>query len=122
MCVCACARVPRLAALAEGMALAEELALSPSDLQAVLDDGAMASPMVGLKGPLMSRNEYAPAFPLKYALKDCRFALELPEASKLALDVSRAATASYAAADEEEGLGESDFAAVMEVARRAAAS
>ena len=83
-----------------------------------LDDGAMASPMVKLKGPLMAARSYAPAFPLKYALKDMRFALGLPEAAALGLSTSHAATAAFAAADEEARLGESDFAAVMEVARK----
>ena len=108
----------QLAALAEGMALAEGAGLSAADLQAVLDDGAMASPMVKLKGPLMAARSYAPAFPLKYALKDMRFALGLPEAAALGLSTSHAATAAFAAADEEARLGESDFAAVMEVARK----
>ena len=48
-----------------------------------------------------------------------RFALALPEAAKLGLDVSQAATAAYGSADEDEALGESDFSAVAEVARRA---
>ena len=50
---------------------------------------------------------------------DMRFALALPEAAKLGLDVSQAATAAYGSADEDEALGESDFSAVAEVARRA---
>ena len=110
----------QLAALAEGMALAEGLGLSAADMQEVLDDGAMASPMVKLKGPLMTQSKYPSAFPLKYALKDMRFALGLPEAGTLDLAVSESATAAFAAAADEEGLGDSDFAAVMEVARRAA--
>ena len=108
----------QLAALTEGLALAETLGLDSSDLQSVLDNGAMASPMVALKGPAASAGSYSPAFPLKYALKDMRFALELPAATQLDLAVSAAATAAFATADSELDLGESDFAAVMEVARQ----
>ena len=105
----------QLAALAEGLVLADKLHLSSKDVQAVLDQGAMASPMVALKGPLMAKHEYPTAFPLKYALKDMRFALSLEEAPEL--PVSAAATALYAAVNDEGGLGDADFCAVMEAAR-----
>jgi len=108
----------QLAALAEGVALAEGIGLSASDLQDVLDDGAMASPLVSLKGPLMSRSAFDAAFPLKYALKDMRFALELDEASGLNLGVSGAATSAYAEAADNLNLGESDFSAVVDVSRK----
>lgn len=107
----------QLAALAEGLVLADKLNLSSKDVQTVLDQGAMASPMVALKGPLMAKHEYSTAFPLKYALKDMRFALSLEEAPEL--PVSAAAAALYAAADDEGGLGDADFCAVMEAARGA---
>ena len=81
-------------------------------MQQVLDSGAMASPMVGLKGPLMAARTYDAAFPLKYCLKDMRFALEiLPDFASTSLRVSSAATASYE--DASEVHGESDFAAVL---------
>ena len=66
----------------------------------------------------MAQRSYAPAFPLKYALKDMRFALGLEEAPEL--PVSAAATALYAAAHDDAGLGDADFCAVMEAARAAA--
>jgi len=103
----------QLAALAEGLQLADKLGLSSEDVQTVLDNGAMASPMVALKGPLMAKKEYPTAFPLKYALKDMRFALDLEEAPEL--PVSKRATELYAAADEV-SLGDADFCAVMEAA------
>ena len=87
----------------------------------MLDNGAMASPMMKLKGPPMAKHgPYPPAFPLKYALKDMRFALGLDAAAKLdGLPVSAAAAARYTKCDEEGKLGDSDFAAVMEAARGA---
>lgn len=106
----------QLAAIAEGIGLASELGLDVADLQSVLEAGATSSPMLALKGPLMARREYAPAFPLKYALKDIDFALGLQEA--LGLPVSAAAAATYAAADARHG--DDDFSAVFEVAGRPA--
>ena len=35
----------------------------------------MSSPMLKLKGPQMARGKHPPAFPLKHAQKDMRFAL-----------------------------------------------
>ena len=112
----------QLAAISEGLALADDLGLDLGDVQAVLDSGAMASPMLKLKGPLMAKREFATAFPLKYALKDLRFALKLAGELEqpLPLPVSAAATAAYTEADEGAGLGESDFSAVHEVVRAAA--
>lgn len=43
----------------------------------ILGQGAMASPMVALKGPLMNKQDYSANFPLKHAQKDMRFALGL---------------------------------------------
>ena len=106
----------QLAALAEGLVLADKLGLSTEDVQTVLDNGAMASPMVALKGPLMAEQKYPTAFPLKYALKDMKFALDLEAAPEL--PVSTVATGLYAAADAA-SLGEDDFCAVMEAARGA---
>ena len=62
----------QLAALAEGIALAENLDLNVEDMQSVLEEGAMASPMLKLKGPLVrlllacnpTGKPRAPAFPI----------------------------------------------------------
>lgn len=64
-------------ALGEGMALCEKAMLKQSDLLEVLGLGAMASPLVSLKGPSMSARKYPPAFPLKHQQKDLRLALAL---------------------------------------------
>ncbi|KAL1529432.1 hypothetical protein AB1Y20_000380 [Prymnesium parvum] len=110
----------QLAALAEGLALGRKLGLDGSQLQSVLEQGAIASPMLKLKGPLMAEANYSPNFPLKYALKDLVFALEearaatgLDEDDPELLPVSSAATSLYTEANEN-GLGDLDFAAVYE--------
>ena len=66
----------------------------------------------------MAQRSYAPAFPLKYALKDMKFALGLEGAKGLGLPVSRAATAAFEVADADPALSEADFAAIMEVAAK----
>lgn len=114
----------QLAALAEGLALSRSLGLDDDDLQSVLDQGAMASPMVKLKGPLMAKEDYSPNFPLKYALKDLEFALDEarmtagdsndPETVETKLPVSSAATKLFVQANET-GLGDLDFAAVYKI-------
>eukprot|EP00966_Prymnesium_polylepis_P039927 927037-Prymnesium_polylepis.2 len=144
----------QLAAIAEGLALGRTLGLDGAVLQdgaqqriashprtdafamtalslcrarrAVLEQGAMASPMLKLKGPLMAAGDYAANFPLKYALKDLEFALdearaaasdgedaEVEEEVEAMLPVSSAATGLFVEANEA-GLGDLDFAAVYE--------
>lgn len=49
----------------------------PNTTKQILGQGAMASPMIALKGPLMDKKDYSPNFPLKHAQKDMRFALGL---------------------------------------------
>ena len=49
----------------------------PRSFSQILGQGAMASPMVALKGPLMNKRDYSLTFALKHALKDMRFALGL---------------------------------------------
>jgi glyoxylate/succinic semialdehyde reductase len=59
------------------MALAERAELNLETLLTVLGQGAMASPMIALKGPAMAASKFDPAFPLKHQQKDLRLALEL---------------------------------------------
>jgi glyoxylate/succinic semialdehyde reductase len=64
-------------ALSEGMALAEKVDLSLDVLLTVLGQGALASPLIAMKGPSMAAGKFDPAFPLKHQQKDMRLALEL---------------------------------------------
>jgi len=107
----------QLAALAEGVALAERAGLTADDLVTVLTEGAMASPMVKLKGKAMAARAYPPAFPLKHAQKDLRFALGLADDLGLGLPVSAAANELYKRA-KGEGFSDADFAAVAEAYAR----
>jgi glyoxylate/succinic semialdehyde reductase len=59
-----------LAALGEGVALAQGAALDPQLLLQILDLGAMANPLFKAKGPAMIQGTYPAAFPLTHAAKD----------------------------------------------------
>ena len=71
---------------------------------------------------MLSRDETRAAERATGASQSERFALELEAANDVDLAVSTAATAAFATADDELGMGDSDFAAVMEVARRGPSS
>lgn len=66
-----------MVAFAEGLSLGEAAGLDPQDVLDVISLGAISSPMFTLKGPLMLKEKYDPAFPLKHQQKDLRLALAL---------------------------------------------
>lgn len=102
-----------MAAYGEGLCLAENVGLDPLKMVEVIGQGAIQSPMYGLKGPKMIAKDHAPNFPLKHAHKDM----------KLASDMAKAAGVEYSVMDKAEellkrarddGLGDEDFSAVFE--------
>ena len=115
-----------MASLAEQLSLAAASGLKPSDLLDVVSLGAMAAPMFALKGPAMAEavtekgskdplSRFPPAFPLKHQRKDLRLALELAAETGTPLPLTRAASELFAEAqDGSLGLGDADFAAVVE--------
>lgn len=107
-----------IAALGEGIALSQALALDGAQMQQILEQGAMSSPMLKLKGPNMAEGVHPSAFPLKYAQKDMRFALAEARRAGLALPVSMAAS-DQMVASMDKGMGDSDFSAVVEALRGA---
>lgn len=102
-----------MVAFAEGLSLAEKSGLKQQDVIDIIGLGAIAAPMFALKGPLMTQGKYDPAFPLKHQQKDMRLALELGQEVHQSLGVAAAANAAYRAALSE-GLGDLDFAAVLQ--------
>jgi len=121
-----------MASLAEQLSLAAASGLEPKDLLDVVALGAVAAPMFSLKGPAMAEavsevkrtkqkddkattTRFPPAFPLKHQRKDLRLALELAsECGAGPLPLTRAACEAFAEAQDSEGLGDLDFAAVVE--------
>lgn len=101
-----------ITAFSEGLALAAKSGLSSQDLLEVLDAGAMSNPMFRMKGELMTKGEFSPAFPLKHMQKDLRLALQLGDDMKQPLMASAAANEVFKRA-KEMGLSDDDFSAVV---------
>ncbi len=95
----------------EGLALGTKAGLDASDILDVIGAGAMANSMFDLKGNLISRGNYATAFPLKHMQKDMRLAVSLGDQLDLPLFSAAAANELYKKA-KESGFSEEDFSAV----------
>merc|ERR1712113_632392 len=96
-----------MVALAEGLAVGQKAGLEGSDIMEVIKEGAIASPMYGLKGPKMLAGDYAPNFPLKHQQKDVRLAIALGEQVGQAMPVAAAANETFKRA--KSNMGEEDF-------------
>lgn len=103
------------AALAEALVAAEAAGVDAVSLLEVMRAGSGASAMLDLKAEPMLRRELEPLFKLEHMLKDVRHCLA--EAGRLGtgLTLGEAAERLYGEALTR-GLGERDFAAVVEVA------
>lgn len=113
-----------LAAFGEGLALSEALGLNPSTMIEVIGQGAIASPMYGLKGPKMIVGDHAPNFPLKHAHKDMALACDMAQRAGAEYSVMEQAEKLYREAREDESLNvaDEDFSAVFEKIHAASTS
>ena len=102
------------AALAEGLTLAGRYGLDSDALLEVVAAGSGASAMQRLKAQPMLDRELDPLFKLEHMLKDVRHCLAEARALGVELPLAERAERLYAEAAER-GLGERDFAAVIEV-------
>lgn len=103
-----------MAALSEGVALCEKSGLNGEQLLDVLSNGALASPMVKGKVPIMLNNEFGASFPLKHMQKDMRLAVSLGDRLCQPLPTAAAANELFKAA-KKAGLSDEDFAAVFKI-------
>lgn len=103
-----------MAALAEGVALGTKAGLDGTTILEVLDAGATAAPMFKVKGPLLVRREFEPAFPLKHQQKDLRLALALAESLRQPTPGIATTNETFKRAMAE-GHGDEDMSAVFEV-------
>ncbi len=103
-----------LAALSEGLALAERAGLTAEQVLDVLGSGPLANTLFAVKGPQMAAGEDAPAFPLKHARKDLRLARALGEELGQRLDTAAAVDGLLAEAVDA-GLGDRDIGALHRV-------
>ena len=106
-----------MAALCEGLTLAQRSGLAADDLLSVLAAGAVANPMFAGKGPRMVSGDFATAFPLKHMQKDLRLALELAEELDTALPASAATEAVFGRALAA-GDGDLDFSALLRTVQK----
>ena len=103
------------AALAQALHLARAAELDTAALLEVVAAGSGNSAMVELKARPMLERDYEPLFKLDHMLKDVRHCLAEARALGGGFGLAEAAERLYAAAAGA-GLGERDFAAVMEAA------
>jgi 3-hydroxyisobutyrate dehydrogenase len=106
-----------LAALAEGVALAEATGFDLQQVAPLILNGPSGSPAVQMKLPRIAERRYDDTdFSLRWMLKDVRYALALAEQSGLRLTTVEATAEVYQQASEK-GLLDLDFAAVAEALR-----
>jgi len=109
--------VNMLAALAEGLSLADTAGLPASSLVQILSEGAINNPMFNAKGPRMISGDHPPNFPLKHAYKDLLFSINMAKSLGIDAKMSEAADELYGRALVE-GLGDQDFAAVANITNK----
>eukprot|EP00405_Crypthecodinium_cohnii_P019196 CAMPEP_0206466240 /NCGR_PEP_ID=MMETSP0324_2-20121206/28337_1 /ASSEMBLY_ACC=CAM_ASM_000836 /TAXON_ID=2866 /ORGANISM="Crypthecodinium cohnii, Strain Seligo" /LENGTH=289 /DNA_ID=CAMNT_0053939311 /DNA_START=86 /DNA_END=955 /DNA_ORIENTATION=+ len=104
-------------ALSEGLALGSKAGLKGTDVMAVLEEGALKSPMYSLKGPKVLEGDFAPHFPLKHQQKDVRLAIDLGQKVGQPLPVASAANEVFKQALFA-GHGDDDMSAVYAVVNK----
>jgi 3-hydroxyisobutyrate dehydrogenase len=100
------------AALGEALLLARRSGVDTDALREVVGASSGASTMLALKAAPMLEHDYEPLFKLEHMLKDVRHYLDAAHAAGTSTSLGSAAERLYAQA-ERDGLGGSDFAAVM---------
>ena len=93
--------------LAEGIVLAEKNGIAPEILMELLNNGALASPFMKIKGDAILAGNFTPAFSLNNIVKDLKLAKDIG----LATPMGEAALKTYSAAQED--FGEEDLIAVF---------
>ncbi|MBX3081315.1 MAG: NAD(P)-dependent oxidoreductase [Anaerolineae bacterium] len=107
-----------IAALAEGLTLAEKAGLNMQQVAKLIPTSATSSPSVKGKMPRMLEHRYGDTdFSLRWMQKDVNYALELGETFDVPLKTVNGAWAIFQAA-REQGLLDVDFAAVIEALRK----
>jgi 3-hydroxyisobutyrate dehydrogenase-like beta-hydroxyacid dehydrogenase len=105
-----------VAALGEGLALAESVDLDGQQLLEVISQGAIQSPVYALKGPKMLKKEHPANFPLQHAHKDMALAKAMAQEAGVEYSVMDSAEKLFRATreDDELNVAEDDFSAVFE--------
>jgi 3-hydroxyisobutyrate dehydrogenase-like beta-hydroxyacid dehydrogenase len=101
-------------AVAEALVAARKAGVDPDSLRQVMAAGSGASTMLDLKAGPMLEHDFTPLFKLAHMLKDVRHTLAEADRLGAGMELAQLAEHAYARADRK-GLGEQDFAAVVEV-------
>jgi 3-hydroxyisobutyrate dehydrogenase-like beta-hydroxyacid dehydrogenase len=101
-------------AVAEALVAAKAAGLDTDKLRQVMAAGSGASAMLDLKAGPMLEHDFTPLFKLEHMLKDVRHCLAEAERVGAGMQLGSLAERAYSRADRK-GLGEQDFAAVVEV-------
>lgn len=101
-------------AVAEALVAARRAGVDPEKLREVMAAGSGGSAMLHLKAGPMLEHDFTPLFKLGHMLKDIRHALAEADRLGAEMRLGKQAEDAYARADRK-GLGEQDFAAVVEV-------
>ena len=100
--------------VAEALVAAKAAGVDTARLRQVMAAGSGASTMLDLKAGPMVEHDFAPLFKLEHMLKDVRHCLAEAERLGAGMQLGELAERAYSRA-ERKGLGEQDFAAVVEV-------
>jgi 3-hydroxyisobutyrate dehydrogenase-like beta-hydroxyacid dehydrogenase len=109
------------ATLAQALVLGAGAGVDLDAAVEVMGAGSGASAMLALKADPMRRHDFTPLFKLDHMLKDVALCLEEAERHGVPFGLA-AQTRELLAAASGEGLGDLDFAALLEVVERAAAT
>jgi 3-hydroxyisobutyrate dehydrogenase-like beta-hydroxyacid dehydrogenase len=101
-------------AVAEALVAAKAAGVDPDKLREVMAAGSGGSAMLDLKAAPMLEHDFDPLFKLAHMLKDVRHCLTEAERLGARMELGKTAEADYSRAARK-GLGEQDFAAVVEV-------
>ena len=71
--------------VAEALELASRLGIDPAGLDAVIEGGPLDAPLADAKLHKMARGDFAPEFPLEWALKDVDLAIAAADGARLPL-------------------------------------
>jgi 3-hydroxyisobutyrate dehydrogenase len=100
--------------LAEALVVARAGGVDTDSLRQVMAAGSGGSTMLDLKAGPMVEHDFTPLFKLEHMLKDVRHCLAEAERLGAGMELGALAERAYTRADRK-GLGEQDFAAVVEV-------
>lgn len=105
-------------AVAQALVVGRATGVDLGALVQVMSAGSGGSAMLDLKAPVMQEHDYTTLFKLEHMLKDVRLCLEQARAAGVGFDAAAAAGGALEHGLEQ-GLGEADFAALLEAVEAA---